>query len=139
MVKEDDNYNIFKIFKNLKDFDNFRIDVGIDNYIMTTIYKINSKFYDYKTYLRKYTPYVIRWNTENNYYILNRDYEYIGMNTKSIEELNSEALFNDGTKPWEEEQHLIKMLNNYEKIIKEKELKECLNKNEFTQNILSLY
>jgi uncharacterized Fe-S cluster protein YjdI len=148
MVKEDDNYDIFKKFKNLKNFDDFRVDVGVGDYIITTIYFINYKFYDYKTYLRKYTPYLIRWNTENNYYILNRDYEYIGFNVKYIEydKKGESYLFNDGSKPWikktrvkyEENQHLIKMCNEYEKIIKEKELKECLNKNEFTQNIISL-
>lgn len=140
MVKEDDNYVIFKKFKNLKDFDYFRVDIGNEYYIITKIYKINSKFYDYKTYLRKYTPYLIRWNKENNYYILNRDHEYIGLNVKYIEyDKKGECyLFNDGNVPFENNQHLIKMRNKYEKIIKEKELNECLNKNEFTQNIIHL-
>ena len=67
MVKEDENDNIYKKINNLKDFKYIRIDIGIDDYNLITIYKINSKFYDYKTSLRKYIPYLIRWNTNNDY------------------------------------------------------------------------
>lgn len=141
MKKEYDNYDIFKKFKSLKDFDNITVDIGVGYYIFTTIYFINNKFYDYKTYLRKYTPYLIRWNTDNNYYILNRDYEYIGINVKYIEyNIKGQSyLFTDENKPWEEKQNLKKLCDEYKKIIKEKELGKCLNKNEFTQNIISLY
>jgi hypothetical protein len=141
MVKEDENYDIYKKFKRLNDFDSFRIDIGIHDYNIITLYKINSKWYDYKTYLRKYTPYLIRWDVENNYYILNRDYEYIGLNKKYIEyeEKGQTYLFNDGTKPWDEKQYLIKMCNKYKKIIKENSLKISLNSNTFTKNIISLF
>jgi hypothetical protein len=141
MVKEDDNYDIYKKFKRLNDFDSFRIDIGIHDYNIITLYKINSKWYDYNTYLRKYTPYLIRWDVENNYYILNRDYEYIGLNKKYIEyeEKGQTYLFNDGTKPWDEKQYLIKMCNKYKKIIKENSLKISLNSNTFTKNIISLF
>jgi hypothetical protein len=96
--------------------------------------------YDYKTYLRKYMPYLIRCNNDNNYYILNRDYEYIGLNTKYIEYDVKEQfyLFNDGTKPWDKVQNLFKVFYEYKKIIKEKSLKECLNQNEITEKIISL-
>lgn len=135
------NYDIFKKFKNLKDFNSFSIDIGTKDYISTKIYKINNKFYDYETYLRKYTPYLIRWNKENNYYILNRDYEYIGLNVKYIEydKKGQSYLFNDGSVPFEDKQNLIKMCNEYKKIIKKNELNECLNENKFTQNIISLF
>jgi hypothetical protein len=141
MVKEDDNYDIYKKFKRLNDFDSFRIDIGTHDYNIITLYKINSKWYDYNTYLRKYTPYLIRWDVENNYYILNRDYEYIGLNKKYIEyeEKGQTYLFNDGTKPWDEKQYLIKMCNKYKKIIKENSLKISLNSNTFTKNIISLF
>lgn len=138
IVKEydDDNYDIYK----LKDFDNFRVDIGIHNYIMKSLYKINLKFYDYE-YLRKYIPYLIRWNTNKDYYILNRDYEYIGLNTKSIEyeKIGEIYLFDDETKPWNKKQYFINMCNEYIKIITENLLNRCVNSNNFTENILSLY
>ena len=65
---------------------------------------------------------------------------YIGLNTKSVEydKKGESYLFNSRSVPWTEKQHLIIMSNTYEKTIKERELKECLNKNKFTQNIISL-
>lgn len=109
MITEDINY---KNFNKLKDFDSFRIDVGIHRYIFRTLYKINSKYYDYDSFLRKYTPYVIRWDMNHNYYIVNRDYEYIGFNSKSID-FNREGqayLFNDGNKPWDNRNDYIRFL-----------------------------
>ena len=140
MVKEDETYDIFKKFKNLKDYDNFRIDVGIQDYNMITLYKINSKYYDYKTFLRKYIPYVIRWDINNNYYIVNRDYEYIGLNSKYIDYTSEgEAyLFNDGNKPWDNRNDYIRFCNEYKKIIKDNSLKECLNTHNSTATILTL-
>lgn len=95
--------------------------------------------FDRKTYLRKYAPYVIRSNADNDYYVLNRDYEYIGLDTKYIEyEVKEQIyLYNDGNKPWDKDKDLIKVCNEYKKIIKEKSLKKCLNPNEFTENIIS--
>jgi hypothetical protein len=136
--------NIFKHFKNLKEFDTLTVDVGINDYIPTTIYKINSKYYDYETYLKKYAPYLIRWTAENDYYVLNRNYEYIGLNTKAIAgDTNGDIyIFRAGTEPWRGKMHMIAMTTEYEKTIKEhvKEngLQKWLNPNEFTQNILSL-
>jgi hypothetical protein len=140
MVKEDETYDIFKKIKNLKDFDNFRIDVGIHDYNMITLYKINSKYYDYKTFLRKYIPYVIRWDINNNYYIVNRDYEYIGLNSKSIDytRKGQAYLFNDENKPWDNRNNYITFCNEYIKIIKENSLKECLNTHNSTATILTL-
>ena len=141
MVKEDETYDIFKKFKNLKDYDNFRIDVGIEDYNMITLYKINSKYYDYKTFLRKYIPYVIRWDINNNYYIVNRDYEYIGLNSKSIDytRKSQSYLFNDGNKPWDNRNDYIIFCNEYKKIIKDNSLKECLNMHNSTATILTLF
>lgn len=140
MVNEDETYNVFKKFKNLKDYDNFRIDIGIQEYNMIRLYKINSKYYDYKSFLRKYTPYVIRWDINNNYYIVNRDYEYIGLNSKSIEHTGEcqAYLFNDGNKPWDNRNNYIRFCNEYKKIINENSLKECLNKHNSTTTILTL-
>ena len=139
MVKEDDTYNIFKMFKKLKDFDNFRIDIGIQDYIMIRLYKINSKYYDY-TFLRKYMPYLIRWDINNNYYIVNRDYEYIGLNNKFIDYVRGgeSYLFNDENKPWDNKNDYISYCNKYKKCINENSLNDCLNSHNLTRTILNL-
>jgi hypothetical protein len=128
IAKEHENDDIFKIFKKLKDFDNLLIDVGIQEYILLTLYKINSKYYD-KTFLRKYTPYLIRWDNNNNYYIVNRDYEYIGLNSKSIDYITGgEAyLYNDGNKPYDNINNYIRFCNEYKRIVNDNSLKNCLN------------
>jgi hypothetical protein len=139
MVKEDENDDIFKIFKKLKDFDDFRIDVGIQNYNMITLYKINSKYYD-RTFLRKYIPYHIRWDINKNYYIVNRDYEYIGLDSKSIDyKVDGHAyLYNDGNKPLDNRDNYIIFCNEYKKIVNDNLLKECLNMSNSVQTILTL-
>ena len=158
-----DSYRGFKdIFRKLTKFDYFNIDIGLDTYNILKIYKINAKFYFYEAYLRKYIPYTIRPDKEKNYCILNRDYEYIGLTIKEFKEneeyksysykkdhkgpsvksyeegIRDEYLFDDGTAPWHDKQHLKAISDKYEKIIKEKNLKVCLNINEFTLDILSL-
>jgi hypothetical protein len=139
---KNDTENIFKKFKNLNnDFDNFSIDVGIDDYNIIYLIKINAKYYENDTYLRKYIPYLIRCDIENNYYILNRDYEYIGLNTKYIEdekERKSEFyLFNDATSPFQNKQNFSLLYNNYKSIITNNVLKKCLNSNKFTEDIIN--
>jgi hypothetical protein len=140
LTKEDENDDIFKKLKNLKDFDSFQIDVGIRSYVLITLYKINSKYYDYKTFLRKYIPYVIRWDVNNDYYILNRDYEYIGLNSKCIEYTHKGGahLFNDGNKPWDNKNDYIRLCNEYNKLVSENSLKECLNMHKSTRTSLKL-
>lgn len=139
--------DVFEKVKKIKDFDNICIDIGmmLDNRNITngkliTLHKINKKYYDYKTFLRKYIPYVIRWDINNNYYIVNRDYEYIGLKSKSIEyERGGEAyLFNDGNKRWDNRNDYIRFCNEYKKIIKDNSLKECLNTHNSTATILTL-
>lgn len=101
-------------------------------------YKIDSKSYDY-IYLRKYLPYVIRSNINDDYYILNRDYEYIGLNTKSITSDIKENiyLFDDGSKPWDKKQYWIKYVNLIRKTIKDRSLNKCLNTDQNTVLLLS--
>lgn len=139
--------DVFEKVKKIKDFDYISIDIGLmlDNRDITngkliTLHKINKKYYDYKSFLRKYIPYVIRWDINNNYYIVNRDYEYIGLKSKSIKyETGGEAyLFNDGNKPWDNRNNYIRFCNEYIKIIKENSLKECLNTHNSTATILTL-
>ncbi len=102
-----------------------------------TIYKLNEKYYDY-LYLRKYIPYCIEFNKiTKNYYVINRDYEYIGYNNikclKDIENNINENqndwgwtriyLFDDGNKPW------INKINfkNYLKKYNEEKINNSLN------------
>jgi hypothetical protein len=139
--------DVFEKAKKIKDFDNICIDIGmmLDNRNITngkliTLHKINKKYYDYKTFLRKYIPYVIRWDINNNYYIVNRDYEYIGLNSKSIDYTKGgEAhLFNDGNKPWDNRNYYIRFCNEYKKIVNDNSLKECLNMHNSVKTILTL-
>ena len=139
--------DVFEKLKKIKDFDNIYIDIGmmLDNRNITdekliTLHKINKKYYDYKSFLRKYTPYLIRWDINNNYYFINRDYQYIGLNTKYIEFIiGGEAyLFNDGNKPWDNKTDYIRFCNEYKKIIKENSLKKCLNMYNSIITILTL-
>jgi len=136
--------NIFKEFTKFKNknnknsFNKLVIDIGdSNNYKITRIYNINSKFYDY-VYLRKYIPYVIRWDDKSNYYMLNRDYEYIGSsNTDNLPNyIKQHYLYNDGCLPWDEKENFINMINEYKKTTES--FKECLNKNELTNNIISI-
>ena len=98
-------------------------------------------------YWRKYAPYLFRHINDNDCYILNRDYEYIGYNTKDIKDVCPEAktqrtqckiddeyLFNDGTKPWNNEKNFSIYKNKFEKLIKNK---NCLNMNENTLKIFN--
>ena len=139
--------DVFEKVKKIKDFDYICIDIGmmldnrnIKNENLITLHKINKKYYDYKSFLRKYTPYVIQWDINNNYYIINRDYEYIGLNSKSIDyKCEGRAhLFNDGNKPWDNRNDYIRFCNEYKKIIKDNSLKECLNMHNSTATILTL-
>ena len=140
IVAETETYNVFKKFKKLKDFDDFTIIVEESNHIPITLYKINSKYYDYDTFLRRYIPYVIRWDSNNNYYILNREYQYIGMNTSCIEyeHVGQAYLFNDGKKPWESVKEYVMFYNEFNKVINDNSLKDCLNEHVQTQHWLSL-
>jgi len=134
---KDNKYNIFKQFKNLKDFDTICIDIGIEDYIPITLYKIHSKYYDYITFLRKYMPYCIEWDINKNYYLINRDYEYIGLNSKSIDFMrtNRKYLF-DGYNLLNRENYII-FYDKYNNTVKENLLKECLNMHENSFRIIN--
>jgi hypothetical protein len=137
MCLDDINIDIFKQFKKLKNFSIFCIDVGIRSYKIINLCKINSKFY-YHGYLLKYLPYLIQSDFYNNYYILNREYEFIGLNTKDIkvEVKDHIYLFRDNTIPWSSQKNLELMYNKYLETCKT--LKLCLNKNKFTDDLLAV-
>jgi hypothetical protein len=91
------------------------------------IYKLNEQCYDY-LYLRKYIPYCIEFNKiTKNYYIINRDYEYIGYdNIKCLKYIENNIdknqedwgwsriyLFNDSNKPWINKTNFKNYLKKY--------------------------
>ena len=131
--------DIFEKHKKIKDFDEITIDMGM-KYKSIHLQKINKKYYDYDSFLRKYIPYVIRWNANKDYYIINRDYEYIGMNSKYIDDKfkGEENLFNDGTQPWDNKINYTTLCIKYKKIIKDNSLNDCLNRHNSTKTILTL-
>jgi hypothetical protein len=124
-----------------------------------SIHKVLKKNYDYD-YLRKYIPYIIEINS-NRYYLINRDYEYIGLNThcnplkKNNEIIDNEIdneiddeiddkinesweriyLFNDGSNPWYDDKYFNEMYSKFDKLSINK---ECLNRNEETFKLLNI-
>jgi hypothetical protein len=80
------------------------------------IYQINKKYYDY-LYLRKNIPYCIEYNKiTKNYYVINRDYEYIGYdNIKCLKNIENDRiriyLFNDDNTPWINFKNYFKKFN----------------------------
>ncbi len=69
---------------------------------------------------RQNFPYCLEINnTTKEVYYINRDYEYIGFNTKCLSDIREDTnnfersyVYDDGTKPW-------KSVRNYEKAIRE--------------------
>ena len=115
------------------------IDVGVFHYHLIDLYKINSKYYEYKTYCRKYIPYLLKITQEKDYYLLNRDYEYIGLQSKSIDHtiVGEYYLFNDDTKPWDKIEYFEEMCKKYGQLLQKNKLKNWLNVDILTQNILT--
>lgn len=98
--------------------------------------KINNIVYD-EDYLREYIPYLIEVNSDNEYYIINRDYEYIGLNTGYIKTNNISwkriYIYDDGKKPWSNTKTFIEYKTKLKDLIKNK---VCLNMNENTSKII---
>lgn len=101
-----------------------------------TICAFNAKYYD-KLYLRKYLPYCIEFNKiTKNYYVINRDYEYIGYdNIKCLSVIENDIdknqndlgwsrifLFNDGNPPWNNKTNFTNYIKKYNQV------KKTLNK-----------
>ena len=125
----------------IKDFGELYVNIGMmRNPNMITLHKINKKYYDYKSFFRKYTPYRIQLDDNNNYYIINRDYKYIGLNGAPMKFkcIGEYYLFNDGSKPWEDRADYIQFCNKYNKIVSDHSLKDCLNMHSTTLTILTL-
>lgn len=129
---------------NLDIYINFIIPENIIDKTIKAI-KILDKYYDYK-YLRKYIPYCIELNIDtNDFYIMNRDYEYIELNTKDNSLLYDKKynlqriyLFNDGCSPYNDNnknENLKKILIKYNEFNLNY---KCLNMNIHTKYILNL-
>jgi hypothetical protein len=141
IIDDHDTYiDTFNTCKRISNFDYLNVDVGIDNYMILSIGKINSKFYDYKT-CRMFTPYLIQWDDNNTYYMVNRDYEYIGIGSKNAPDdfkvYDQCYLYNDGVKPWRSKKGLDKLRKNFRNTVEENQLGTCMNPNEFTEEILA--
>ena len=81
----------------------------------------------YYSFLRKYIPYNIRYDDNENFYLLNRDYEYIGLNIKYIKYdcKGSIYLYNDCLSMYKD--NFIEMCNKYLNFIKINPSKKCIN------------
>jgi hypothetical protein len=137
--------NIYKYIHELNDFDFFDVDIGrfvspsTSKYV--SIYFINSRFYCCETFFMKHMPYEIRWNKKHEYYHLNRRNEFTSAlaSASTIGESSwtgSYILFNDSNKPWESKKNYKRFLKEYNKIITEKSLSHCLNKEQLILSLL---
>lgn len=97
------------------------------NYNVHSFMKISNKLI-HRNFLRKMLPYCLEINnTSNEVYLVNRDYEYINLNTKCLSDLTEdydnferEYLYDDGSNPWYS-------VDNYKKVV-EKFNNFCLDK-----------
>jgi hypothetical protein len=108
-----------------------------DNYFkgLKIIKILGIKYSD--SYLRYYFPYCIEIDNDNKeYYIINRDYQYINIdNKKKLKNSSLEYLYNDTYKPYN--------LKNIKKLIEKYNIltadKICLNSNEETIKLMSIF
>ena len=121
---------------------NNNLDIDKISNFSVTIKKIGNQYYD-SDYLREYIPYLIELNNNDEFYIVNRDYYYIGLNIKinpcrndeiqwkriyAYDYETSPLLMEDTTKSFK--QYIIK----YNKMIQNK---ICLNDNHKTKVLLN--
>lgn len=104
-----------------------------------TLIKINKKYFDVESFFEKYFPYRVKWSEDNNFFILNRNKEYIGLNTKYIGyKLREERICDKGDTPWESKKEYTKYCFRYVKCIKENKLNDCLNSHRNSNAVLHL-
>jgi hypothetical protein len=127
------DYENFKKTKNIKDFTRIKMSIKCGDkgshpdFKHIDIYKINKKYYCYE-FLRKYTPCIIRWDINHNFYILNRDYEYIGLNCEHIDyDKKDQCYVCNNAIQWTSKESYISMRDNFKKIKKDNALKVCIN------------
>jgi len=156
------NDEIYCYFTEEEESSNDSFIIIFDNTFFPTYYfsviKIHNNYYDCD-YIIKNFPYLIEKNN-NKYYILNKDYEYIGLNTKSnpdiCNSIDFENLINNSAKiqksnkekKWEriyihrnydhpelDKELFIDLCKNFNNLTKNM---ECLNMNEDTIILLNV-
>jgi hypothetical protein len=97
------------------------------------LYNITNRYYEYETYVRKYLPFMVRWNANNDYYILNIDKEYIGVDNNVI----SDTIIGEHvlTRKIETYRSIPMLWYFYRKTIEDFSLINCLNSNSYTSSL----
>lgn len=127
----------------LKVWKEFKSNSYLYNDIPITIYKINGKYYD-SSYFERYMPYMIRWNSDKDYYVVNKNMEYIDVNGMSgIKYINykqggEQCIWDADTIPWESKENYINMCMSYWEIVKYRKLNKCLNSS-YLDQILKMF
>jgi hypothetical protein len=90
-------------------------------------------------FLRRFVPYCVRWDLDKNYYVLNRDYEYLYLGTKRSPDgfsyVEQRFTFNDESKPWRSKVNYKRMCDVYKDITKT--LNTCLNHSDILSIVTS--
>lgn len=130
-----------KNIKKLKDFGTFVVKVGLHGHKHMQIYKIKSKYY-YWVHLKKYTPCLIRYNKNHDYYILDTFRKYINLDVDPTDDIDRIKLCPtwhlDAVGGCSDDLKITyrEILEKYKKAIQEHKLNRCLNMNAFTDEIL---
>ena len=147
-----------KSFQKIKDFEKFQIDIGgMKSFNGKTICKIKSTYYYYNC-LKDIAPYQIKWNVNGDYYVLNREYTYIGTGEKSLDKIDTDFVIADSKyihnqvqqknkydvykgkliyiSPFENEEVYQKTIQQFIDITKD--LNKCLNPSNFMSELLGL-
>ena len=90
--------------------------------------------------VRYFIPYLLRWDANKNYYVVTRDYEYMGTNSRSspdgFEQVDQCYLFNDESNPWTNDENFLKMRRAF--YAKVATLSQCLNPCPAMETLLEL-
>ena len=101
------------------------------------VYKYNSNYFLYN-HLRKYIPYLVRYDEDGNYYFINREYHIIGEDKYSEVKMSDDVyLFDDESSPWDTvdgEKNLIELSKRYKY---HKSRKNFVNIHKFTEELMN--
>lgn len=143
--------NIQEKFEKLENFDSFALNIGISKKEYVSIIKINNKYYDYRSCLRKYIPTKIICDKNRNFYLVNQNGNLVGQEIaylhqyaetyELLPEFKAEMIRSvfDGTSPFSfiNKKNYMEINKNYTYFLHAKSLKKCLNENDITTQILS--
>ena len=122
-------------FDKLDNFKTVYVDIGIPKESIDVILcKINNKYYDYNTMIKKYIPFCIRYNDSGEYYILDRFNKYIGLDAYLLSHngcfKDHEILsFNINIIPWNTNDEYSQYCKKYISFLQKNYLHKCLNDN----------